>query len=104
MTRIALCAAALPWAATPVFGQYDAWPNGASDVEAAAPKSSSARHSVRIDGQTVKYTAMAGWLILARERIRLAYYEAGHMMYLHEPSLQNYRDDLARFIRDTDRL
>jgi carboxypeptidase C (cathepsin A) len=40
----------------------------------------------------------------ARERIRMAYYEAGHMMYLHEPSLRKYRDDLASFIRDTDRL
>ena len=40
----------------------------------------------------------------ARERIRIAYYEAGHMMYLHGPSMQKYRDDLAAFIRDTDRL
>jgi carboxypeptidase C (cathepsin A) len=40
----------------------------------------------------------------ARERIRMAYYEAGHMMYLHEPSMRKYRDDLASFIRDTDRL
>jgi carboxypeptidase C (cathepsin A) len=40
----------------------------------------------------------------ARERIRMAYYEAGHMMYLHEPSLRKYREDLASFIRDTDRL
>jgi carboxypeptidase C (cathepsin A) len=40
----------------------------------------------------------------ARERIRMEYYEAGHMMYLHEPSMQKFRDDLAGFIRDTDRL
>jgi carboxypeptidase C (cathepsin A) len=40
----------------------------------------------------------------ARERIRVEYYEAGHMMYLHEPSMRKYRDDLAGFIRDTDRL
>jgi carboxypeptidase C (cathepsin A) len=40
----------------------------------------------------------------ARERIRMAYYEAGHMMYLHEPSMKKYREDLASFIRDTDRL
>jgi carboxypeptidase C (cathepsin A) len=39
----------------------------------------------------------------ARERIRMEYYEAGHMMYLHEPSMQKYREDLASFIRDTDR-
>jgi carboxypeptidase C (cathepsin A) len=40
----------------------------------------------------------------ARERIRLETYEAGHMMYLHEPSLRKYRDDLAEFVRATDRL
>jgi len=40
----------------------------------------------------------------ARKRITMAYYEAGHMMYLHEPSMKKYRDDLAAFIRDTDRL
>jgi carboxypeptidase C (cathepsin A) len=37
----------------------------------------------------------------ARERIRMAYYEAGHMMYLHEPSMRKYRDDLASFVRAT---
>jgi carboxypeptidase C (cathepsin A) len=40
----------------------------------------------------------------ARRRIRLELYEAGHMMYLHQPSLAKFRADLARFIRDTDRL
>jgi carboxypeptidase C (cathepsin A) len=40
----------------------------------------------------------------ARKRIRVSHYDAGHMMYLHEPSMQKYRDDLAGFIRDTDRL
>jgi carboxypeptidase C (cathepsin A) len=40
----------------------------------------------------------------ARKRIRLTYYEAGHMMYLHGPSMQKYRDDLVNFIRETDRL
>jgi len=39
-----------------------------------------------------------------RERISLALYEAGHMMYLHEPSMTRYREDLAEFIRATDRL
>ncbi len=39
-----------------------------------------------------------------RQRIRMEYYEAGHMMYLHEPSLRKFRDDLAGFVRDTDRL
>ncbi|MDX1555100.1 MAG: peptidase S10 [Xanthomonadales bacterium] len=40
----------------------------------------------------------------ARERITMEYYEAGHMMYLHQPSMEKFRDDLARFVRDTDRL
>jgi carboxypeptidase C (cathepsin A) len=40
----------------------------------------------------------------ARQRIRLELYEAGHMMYLHQASLSKFRDDLARFIRDTDRI
>ncbi|MEM6638435.1 MAG: carboxypeptidase [Pseudomonadota bacterium] len=40
----------------------------------------------------------------ARQRIQMAYYEAGHMMYLHEPSLKKYRRDLAEFIRSTDGL
>jgi len=40
----------------------------------------------------------------ARSRIRIEYYDAGHMMYVHGPSMQKYRDDLARFIRETDRL
>ena len=40
----------------------------------------------------------------ARQRIHVSHYDAGHMMYLHAPSMQKYRDDLARFIRDTDRL
>lgn len=34
----------------------------------------------------------------ARKRIRVDYYEAGHMMYLHQPSMQKYRDDLVAFI------
>ena len=33
-----------------------------------------------------------------RDNIRIEYYEAGHMMYLHPPSLVKYRDDLAGFI------
>jgi carboxypeptidase C (cathepsin A) len=40
----------------------------------------------------------------ARERVRIEYYEAGHMMYLHAPSMKKYRDDLAEFIRATDRI
>lgn len=40
----------------------------------------------------------------ARERIRLELYEAGHMMYLQQESLEKFRDDLASFIRATDRV
>jgi carboxypeptidase C (cathepsin A) len=40
----------------------------------------------------------------ARTRIRLEMYEAGHMMYLHGPSMKKFRDDLARLIRESDRL
>lgn len=36
----------------------------------------------------------------ARNRIRYDLYPAGHMMYLHEESMQAYRDDLAAFIVD----
>lgn len=36
-----------------------------------------------------------------RGNITVAMYEAGHMMYLHEPSLVKYKEDLARFIRDS---
>lgn len=35
-----------------------------------------------------------------RGNITVAMYEAGHMMYLHEPSLVKYKEDLARFIRE----
>lgn len=40
----------------------------------------------------------------ARERISMNFYEAGHMMYLHQPSMEKFRASLAGFIRDTDRL
>jgi carboxypeptidase C (cathepsin A) len=40
----------------------------------------------------------------ARERIRVEFYDAGHMMYVHGPSMRKYRDDLASFIRATSRL
>ena len=33
-----------------------------------------------------------------RENIAIEYYEAGHMMYQHPPSLVKYKEDLARFI------
>jgi len=33
-----------------------------------------------------------------RQNIELVYYEAGHMMYVHEPSMIKYKADLANFI------
>ena len=32
------------------------------------------------------------------ERITYAYYESGHMMYIHEPSLIKLKEDLGAFI------
>ncbi|MBI1853568.1 MAG: carboxypeptidase [Planctomycetes bacterium] len=40
----------------------------------------------------------------ARQRIRIQYYEAGHMMYVNEPSAMVFRESLVKFIGDTDRL
>jgi carboxypeptidase C (cathepsin A) len=34
-----------------------------------------------------------------RDNIEYATYEAGHMMYIHEPSMVKFKEDLARFIR-----
>jgi carboxypeptidase C (cathepsin A) len=34
-----------------------------------------------------------------RENVRMEYYEAGHMMYIHLPSLRAMRRDLAAFLR-----
>jgi carboxypeptidase C (cathepsin A) len=36
-----------------------------------------------------------------RGRIDFQYYEAGHMMYVHEPSLRKFKEDLARFVGET---
>lgn len=33
-----------------------------------------------------------------RANVTIEYYEAGHMMYLHPPSLAKYKQDLARFV------
>jgi carboxypeptidase C (cathepsin A) len=38
-----------------------------------------------------------------RDNISFDYYEAGHMMYLHPPSLVKYKEDLARFVLDVTR-
>jgi carboxypeptidase C (cathepsin A) len=34
-----------------------------------------------------------------RGNVRLELYEAGHMMYIHEPSMAKYKKDLADFVR-----
>jgi carboxypeptidase C (cathepsin A) len=39
----------------------------------------------------------------ARARIQAKYYESGHMMYVHEPSLQKFKADVAAFIDSTSR-
>ncbi len=33
-----------------------------------------------------------------RNNIELAYYEAGHMMYIHEPSMVKFKEDLVKFV------
>ena len=42
-------------------------------------------------------TDLAGDL---KDRVKMGYYEAGHMMYIHKPSHANLKADLAEFIRD----
>jgi carboxypeptidase C (cathepsin A) len=34
-----------------------------------------------------------------QKNIRMSYYEAGHMMYIHLPSLEKLRDELTHFIQ-----
>jgi carboxypeptidase C (cathepsin A) len=36
-----------------------------------------------------------------RKNVELAYYEAGHMMYVHKPSLEKLADDLREFVNQT---
>jgi len=36
-----------------------------------------------------------------RENVSLEMYEAGHMMYIHEPSMAKFKQDLATFVRDS---
>jgi carboxypeptidase C (cathepsin A) len=35
-----------------------------------------------------------------REHFAMEFYEAGHMMYIHEPSLEKLRKDLVEFYDD----
>ncbi len=37
-----------------------------------------------------------------KDNIIMEYYEAGHMMYTHMPSLEKFKEDVAEFIADTD--
>jgi len=39
-----------------------------------------------------------------RSHIEIKYYDAGHMMYLHEPSLKKFKADVAAFLDATNRL
>jgi len=39
-----------------------------------------------------------------RSHIEIKYYDAGHMMYLHEPSLKKFKADIAAFLDATNRL
>ena len=39
-----------------------------------------------------------------QSNIQQVYYEAGHMMYLHPPSLEKMKADVAGFIERTDRV
>jgi carboxypeptidase C (cathepsin A) len=32
------------------------------------------------------------------ERVTMAHYEAGHMMYIHKPSLKKLKEDIAKFM------
>jgi carboxypeptidase C (cathepsin A) len=36
-----------------------------------------------------------------RDNIQFEYFESGHMMYVHEPSLVKFKEDVARFVRDS---
>jgi carboxypeptidase C (cathepsin A) len=36
-----------------------------------------------------------------QNNILMKYYEAGHMMYTHEPSMQKFKEDVGAFIRET---
>jgi carboxypeptidase C (cathepsin A) len=38
-----------------------------------------------------------------RSNIEIKYYDAGHMMYIHEPSLKKFKNDIATFIDQTSR-
>ena len=39
-----------------------------------------------------------------QKSISMAYYEAGHMMYIHMPSLAQLKNDLANFVQQASNL
>jgi carboxypeptidase C (cathepsin A) len=36
-----------------------------------------------------------------RDNIEFEYFASGHMMYVHEPSLVKFKEDVASFVRDS---
>ena len=42
------------------------------------------------------------WMKACSSNIRMEYYEAGHMMYIHMPSLKKLKTDLVKFIQKRD--
>ena len=41
------------------------------------------------------------WWPEIKKNIIMEYYEAGHMMYTHKPSLIKFKKDVAEFIKNT---
>ena len=36
-----------------------------------------------------------------KDRVKMGYYEAGHMMYIHKPSIIKLKKDLSAFIQES---
>ena len=52
--------------------------------------------------KTSDYHAMLlGLVPELRDNVRIEHYEAGHMMYLHKPSLTKLAADLRGFVKDS---
>jgi len=47
--------------------------------------------------------AQIGFNGVFQERIEMGYYEAGHMMYIHKPSIARFKQDIAGFIAKASR-
>ncbi len=60
------------------------------------------KHTPAIGGQSTEYTFNhLGLHESLRKNVSMGFYEAGHMMYIHVPSLAALKKDLATFIRST---